>query len=58
MGSNDFFEYSTEGYDKAKAWLIEIGKWDEVLSHGISTDGWSIIHEANSIHNKHTTDIK
>jgi len=45
------FDYSIKGYEKAKKYLKKIGKWEYVSSHGSSTDGWSIVHEANSIFN-------
>ena len=45
-------------YDKAEAYLKEIGEWDYVSTHGFSVDGWSIIASANSIwdeRNKNST---
>ena len=41
-----------KGYEEAKEWLQEIGKWDYVSTHGFSTDGWSIIATANAIWDK------
>ena len=46
------FQSTTEGYLEAQAWLKEIGEWDRVSTSGFSTDGWSVIAEANSIWNK------
>ena len=40
------------GYDDAKKWLQEIGKWEYVSTHGFSTDGWSIIATANTMWDK------
>lgn len=45
------FDYSTDGYRLAKQYLIDIGEWDRVSKGGFSTDGYSIVHEANSIWN-------
>ena len=42
------FEYSTEGYKLAKAWLIDIGR-EDILTGGFSTDGWSVVAAANTI---------
>jgi hypothetical protein len=47
----EYHFHPTKDYDKAKAWLQEIGKWDYISTHGFSTDGWSIISTANSIWN-------
>lgn len=43
------FEYTSEGYLEAKQWLEEIKQWDRVSRYGFSTDGWSIVSEANSL---------
>lgn len=50
--TNEKFNYTTEGYNKAVEYLIEIGKWDELKDSGFSTDGYSIVFEANSLFNK------
>ena len=44
------FEYTTEGYKLAKAWLIDIGR-EDILTGGFSTDGWSVTSSANTIWN-------
>ena len=46
------FPLNAKGYLKAKKWLKEIGKWEYISTHGFSTDGYSIIEEANSIYDK------
>jgi transcriptional regulator with XRE-family HTH domain len=46
------FQHSASGYLKAKKWLEEIGEWDRVSTSGFSTDGWSIVSEANAILNR------
>ncbi len=43
------FEYTGKGYVEALAWLKEVEEWKRVLTEGFSCDGWSVIHEANSI---------
>jgi hypothetical protein len=50
--------HPTKDYDKAKAWLQEIDKWEYVNSHGFSTDGWSIIATANAMWDKQNKVIK
>lgn len=50
--TDEKFEYTTEGHRKAVEYLKEIGRWDEIKNKGFSTDGYSIVHEANSIYNK------
>jgi len=51
------FEYTQEGYIKAKEFLVSNGHWEQVSTRGLSTDGYSVIHEANAIYkrmnNKH-----
>ena len=46
------FSLDTNGYQEAKNWLKEIGQWEYVSTHGFSTDGYSIVEEANAIWNK------
>lgn len=48
------FEYTPDGYQKAKEYLIAHGDWDRVTTSGLSTDGYSIVHEANAIYEKLT----
>ena len=43
------FEFTSEGYLKAKKYLKKVGEWKQVSTHGFSTDGWSIIATANVI---------
>lgn len=43
------FEYTSQGYLEAKQWLEGIGQWNRVSTYGFSTDGWSIVKEANSL---------
>ena len=35
-----------KGYKEAKKWLQEIGEWENVNTHGFSTDGWRSIDTA------------
>jgi hypothetical protein len=46
------FPLTPEGYLDAKKWLVEIGEWDYVSTHGFSVDGWSIIDTANLMWSK------
>lgn len=46
------FSLDTNGYQEAKSWLKEIGQWEYVRTHGFSTDGYSIVEEANAIWQK------
>lgn len=46
------FSVDADGYLEAKKWLKEIGQWEYVSTHGFSTDGYSIVEEANAIWNK------
>lgn len=41
--------HPSEGYQNAKQFLHHIGEFGYVSTHGFSTDGWSIIAEANAI---------
>ena len=41
------FKSTPEGFIEAKAWLIEVGEWDNLAC--FSTDGWSIVAEANAL---------
>lgn len=50
------FTFDTEGYNKAKEWLIEIGEWDRISTTGFSVDGWSIIESANVLWKKSHSD--
>lgn len=43
------FMFSPNGYLEAQKWLKDIGKWDMVSTKGFSTDGYSIVAEANAI---------
>ena len=52
MKNEDEFEYNPDGYKLAKEFLMNTGYWDQVSNHGLSTDGYSIIHEANSIYER------
>jgi hypothetical protein len=45
----DKFNSTTEGYEQAKAWLIEIGQWEYISTHGQSVDGYSIVATANTM---------
>ena len=49
---HNHFHPDKEGYEEAKKWLKEIGEWDYVSTHGLSTDGWSIVATANAMWNK------
>jgi hypothetical protein len=46
------FSYSSDGYLSAKKWLKKIKEWSRISTSGFSTDGWSVIHEANSLWDK------
>jgi hypothetical protein len=53
---NNKFEYTSKGYIEARSWLQETGEWTNVEGKGFSCDGWSVIHEANSIWEKNNKD--
>jgi hypothetical protein len=41
------FEFTAEGYQLAKAWLIETDQWEYTSTHGFSVDGYSLVETAN-----------
>lgn len=43
------FDYTADGYLKAKQYLINNNKWKDASTRGFSTDGFSIVHYANSL---------
>jgi hypothetical protein len=43
---HNHFHPDKEGYKEAN------GEWDYVSTHGLSTDGWSIVATANAMWNK------
>jgi oligoribonuclease NrnB/cAMP/cGMP phosphodiesterase (DHH superfamily) len=43
------FEMSSDGYDKAKQYLKEVGKLKEFEDNKTSTDGYSLVHYANDV---------
>lgn len=47
--SFDPFTPTPEGYNVAVKFLKHIQEYDYISTHGQSTDGWSIVNEANSI---------
>ncbi len=58
MGNNtNQFTYDIKGYQKAKEYLIKVNEWGRVSTSGLSTDGWSVIHEANSIYKRRTNKL-
>jgi hypothetical protein len=48
----DNFHYTTDGYQKAREYLKTIGEFELIATAGLSTDGYSLVHEANSIWRK------
>ena len=50
MEIKDKFPYTAEGCLSAIEYLKRIGR-EDVLTHGFSTDGWSIVLAANDIYN-------
>lgn len=51
------FSYTTEGYNKAVEYLKIIGQYDDIIASGLSTDGYSIVHEANAIRQRNAEAI-
>lgn len=43
------FDMTSDGYSKAKRYLIEIDKLKEFESNNTSTDGYSLVHYANDV---------
>jgi hypothetical protein len=43
------FVLSPNGFLEAINWLKNIGEWERVTTKGFSTDGYSVVQEANSI---------
>jgi hypothetical protein len=48
MELTEQFEYTTDGYNKAVEYLKSIGECEQIMRSGLSNDGYSIVHEANS----------
>ncbi len=44
------FPLTPEGYEAAKGWLIAVGEWDSVSTHGFSCDGLSVTEAANVLY--------
>ena len=52
MNTEEKFEFTTDGYLKAKEFLIEIGEFERISHGGFSTDGHSIVDAANVWHKR------
>jgi hypothetical protein len=52
MGLPDKFHYTSVGFQKATEYLRSIGEFERISTTGLSTDGYSLVHEANSIWRK------
>jgi len=52
------FDYTANGYKEAVEYLKSVGEYERVSKCGLSTDGYSIVHEANSIFERQPQFIK
>lgn len=48
------FQNTNAGFKEAREYLISIGEWERVSMSGFSTDGYTIVAEANCLYEKKT----